>query len=54
MAIAFVVLLAYWLTGTSWIISDIMAFCTITASIKIFRIDSLRMGCIFLFSVVFL
>lgn len=49
-----IVLIVYWSTGSSWIASDIMALCIIFGSIKLFRIDSLKMGTIFLFSVVLL
>ena len=52
--VAFVVLTTYWYTGYSWIVNDIMSFSLIAASIKLLRIDSLKMGCLFLFSVVIL
>lgn len=47
-------LLVYWATGKSWIVSLIMSFSLIIASIKIFRIDSLKIGTIFLLSVIVL
>lgn len=37
-----------------WIVSDIMAICIIVACIKLFRIDSLRMGTMFLCSAIVL
>ena len=54
LSVAILLLIIYWATGSSWVVSDIMAICLIVACIKFFRIDSLKMGTIFLFSVILL
>ena len=40
----------YWLTDGMWIVNDVLAICSIVATIKIFKIRSLKLGVAMLFS----
>lgn len=42
-------MILYWVTR-GWIFNDILAVCTIVASIKIFKIRSLKVGVFMLFT----
>lgn len=53
-SVAMVMFIIYWSTSSSWIVSDIMSVSLTVASIKIFRIKSLKIATVFLLSVILL
>lgn len=45
------IIVLYWIFYQNWIITDIISICTIVASIKLFKLTSLKMAVVFLGSV---